>query len=303
MENAKNLAEKILKLKKEKNALILAHYYVPLEVQNIADHVCDSFEMAKRAKSAEEQLIIICGVSFMGESAKTLSPNKKVLLPVPSAGCPMAEMVTPEDVKRLKAEHPNAAVMCYVNSSAATKAVCDVCCTSSSALRIAAALENDEIIFIPDKNLGSYVAEKVPGKKFIFHNGFCPIHNSVTVEDVLKAKNLHPNAKFAVHPECRAEVLKYADFIGSTSEIIDFIKASDADEFIIGTEAGVLDRMTAEITDKKFYPVINSFVCENMKKITLETVLAALEEEKYEVLLSDEEIAAAGQSLDRMVKM
>ena len=213
MAELSKLQQEILALKEEKGALILAHYYVPLEVQDVADHVCDSFEMAKRAKDAEEELIIICGVYFMGESAKILSPDKKVLIPTADAGCPMADMVTQEDVLRLKRENPNAAVMCYVNSSAAVKAVSDICCTSSSALQIAKAVEEDEIIFVPDINLGSYIAKQIPDKKFIIHDGFCPTHHRLREKDVLAAKTAHPNAKLIAHPECREEVLKHADFI------------------------------------------------------------------------------------------
>lgn len=303
MEKYNGVQQEILKLKKEKNALILAHYYVPIEVQDIADHVCDSFEMAKRAKNADEKLIVICGVRFMGESAKILSPDKKVLLPAPDAGCPMADMVTPEDIKKLKEEYPDAAVMCYVNSSAAVKAVCDICCTSSSALRIAKELPNDKILFVPDANLGSYIAEQVPEKQFVVHNGYCPTHNRVSEEDVQKAKKAHPMAKFAVHPECRGEVLQYADFIGSTSEIIDFAHKTDAGEVIIGTESGVLERLKRELPDKKIYSVANAFVCSNMKKVGLLEVLHALREEQYEVKLTAEEMEEAKQSLDRMVKI
>lgn len=302
MKKLNEMQEEILKLKKEKNALVLAHYYVPIEVQDIADYVCDSFEMAKHAKNAKEKLIVICGVRFMGESAKILAPDKKVLLPVPDAGCPMADMVTPEDIQRIKEENPGIAVMCYVNSSAAVKAVCDVCCTSSSALRIAKELPNQKVLFVPDKNLGSYVAEKVPDKQFVLHTGYCPTHNRVTEEDVLKAKKAHPGAVFAVHPECKKEVLKHADFIGSTSEIIEFAKATDAKEVLIGTESGVLDRIARALPDKKIYPVMEAFLCSNMKKVGLQEVLDALRHEQYEVKLTEEEMEGAKKSLDRMVQ-
>jgi quinolinate synthase len=293
--------QQILKLKKDKNALILAHYYVPLEVQDIADVVGDSFEMAKRAKEAKEQLIVVCGVRFMGESAKLLSPGKKVLIPAVDAGCPMADMVTVEDVGRLRAEHPNAAVMCYVNSSAAVKAVSDICCTSSSALRIAKSLDADEIIFIPDMHLGEYTAEKVPEKKFHFHTGFCPTPHRITENDVLAAKKAHPNAKLAVHPECRAEVLKHADFIGSTSEILKYAGGADAEEILIGTEMEIAARLQRENPDKRFYAVAAAFVCPNMKKVTLEAVLSCLKNEEFEIVLDEAEAGAARRSLERMV--
>lgn len=301
MANFNALQEKILRLKKEKNALILAHYYVPLAVQDIADVVGDSFEMAKRAKEATEQLIIICGVRFMGESAKILSPDKKVLVPAADAGCPMADMVTVEDVQRLRQEHPNAAVMCYVNSSAAVKAVSDICCTSSSALRIAKAVEADEIIFVPDVHLAEYTAAMVPEKRFIFHTGFCPTHHRITEADVLAAKKAHPEAKVAVHPECRADVLKHADYIGSTSGILGYAAETPAQELIIGTEMEIVARLQRDMPQKKFYSVTSAFVCPNMKKVTLEAVLNSLETEEFEIQLDDQEAHAARQSLDRMV--
>ncbi len=297
------LQQQILALKKEKNALVLAHYYQNLEVQDIADAVCDSFEMAKRARDAEAEIIVICGVRFMGESAKILAPGKKVLLPVPDAGCPMADMVTPEDVRALRAAHPGAAVMCYVNSSAAVKAECDVCCTSSSALRIARKLEEEEVIFVPDCNLGSYVAAQVPEKTFHVHHGFCPTHHRVTEDEILMAKDIHPDGKFAVHPECREDVVKHADFVGSTSEIIDYVKRTDAKTFLIGTEDGIIERLRREEPNKKILSVTSSFVCTNMKKTRLEDVLNVLQNEVNEVKLTAEEIAAAKKPLDRMVSM
>ena len=301
MEKYNEIQQKILDLKKQKNALVLAHYYVPMAVQDIADHVCDSFEMSKRAKEAKEQLIVICGVRFMGESAKLLSPDKKVLIPAVDAGCPMADMVTVEDVNRLKAEHPNAMVMCYVNSAAAVKAASDICCTSSSALRVAKSLDAEEIIFVPDVHLAEFTAEKVPEKKFIFHTGFCPTHHRVTESDILAAKKAHPGAKLAVHPECRAEVTKHADFIGSTAEIIKYVRETDADEVLIGTEMEIALRLQRELPEKKIYSVTAAFVCPNMKKVTLEAVLNCLENEEYEIKLDPEEADAARRALDRMV--
>lgn len=299
----KNISEAILRLKREKNALILAHYYQPLEVQDIADHVCDSFEMAKRAADAEESLIVICGVYFMAESAKILSPGKKVLIPSPDAGCPMADMVEPEDVLRLRQEHPDAAVMCYVNSSAAVKAVSDVCCTSSSALRIARALDSERIIFIPDRNLGAYTAKKVPEKEFIFFSGFCPTHDRITQEDIVAAKRARPDAVAAVHPECREEVLAHADFIGSTAEIIRFAHETAAEEVIIGTELGVLERLQRELPNKRFFSVTTRFICPDMKKTGLGEVLSCLENEIYEIRMTGPEIEAAKKSLDRMISI
>ena len=295
--------EEIRTLKRENNALILAHYYQPLDVQDIADHVCDSYEMAKRAANAEEETIVICGVQFMAESAKILSPDKRVLIPAPDAGCPMADMVTPEDVLTLRAQHPDAAVMCYVNSSAAVKAVSDVCCTSSSAIRIAKALDAEEVIFIPDRNLGRYVAEQVPEKQFFFVDGFCPTHDKIRESEVLDARAARPEAVFAVHPECREEVLAHADFIGSTAEIIAFAHDTDADQVLIGTELGIVDRLRRELPDKQIYPVTEGFICKNMKKIGLDAVLLALRYGVFEIQMTDEEIAGAKVSLDRMVSL
>jgi quinolinate synthase len=302
MANPDEIQVKIRKLKKEKNALILAHYYVPLEVQDIADVVGDSFEMAKRAREATEDLIVICGVRFMGESAKLLSPGKKILVPAIDAGCPMADMVTVDDVLRLKAEHPGAAVMCYVNSSAAVKAVSDICCTSSSALRIARSLDAREIIFVPDMHLAEYTAGKVPEKEFILHTGFCPTHHRITEADILAAKKAHPDAKFAAHPECRADVLKHADFVGSTSEILRFARETDAEEVLIGTEMEIAARLRREAPEKTFYSVTSAFVCPNMKKNSLQAVLDCLENETFEITLDENEADAARQSLERMVR-
>jgi quinolinate synthase len=209
------LQKKITELKKKKNAVILAHYYQTIDIQQTADYVGDSLELAKRAKEASETLIIFCGVKFMAESAKLLSPDKKVMLPRPDAGCPMADMITPEIIKSLRKKHPDAAVVCYVNSTAAAKAECDICCTSANAVNIVKNIDNDEIIFVPDKNLGSYAAGFAPEKKFIFiEDGGCPIHKNVAAKEAEAKKKEFPKAKFAVHPECEPDVVKLADFTG-----------------------------------------------------------------------------------------
>ena len=298
-----NTVEKILELKRGKKALVLAHYYQTMDIQNIADHVCDSFEMARRARDAEEELLIICGVHFMAESAKILNPGKTVLLPAPDAGCPMADMIQPGDVVALRAKYPDAAVVCYVNSSAAVKAVCDICCTSSSAVKIVRNLPEKQIIFVPDRNLGAYVAAQVPEKEIILFEGFCPAHNRILDADANAAKIEHPNAKFLIHPECRAEVLQYADYIGSTSGIINEALSSDCAEFVIGTEVGVVERLRVLAPEKTFYPLTGGFVCPNMKKCRLEDVQNSLEHLEFEITLSPEEIAAAKRSLERMVEL
>ena len=301
MASSSDIAARIQELKKEKDALVLAHYYVPMEVHEVADYVCDSFAMAKYANDAKQKMIVICGVQFMGESAKILSPDKKVLIPEADAGCPMADMITPEDVLALRAKHPDAAAMCYVNSSAAVKAVSDICCTSSSALKIARSLDAKEIIFVPDINLGTYTAKMVPEKTFVLFDGNCPVHHEIREADVICAKAEHPGAKFAVHPECREEVVKHADFVGSTAEIIEYAKKTDACEIIIGTELEIARILKRDLPDKTFYNVVPEFVCEDMKKVTLESVLNCLETEEFEIKLAADEIEGAKSSLDRMV--
>ncbi|MCL2408838.1 MAG: quinolinate synthase NadA [Oscillospiraceae bacterium] len=297
------MKEQILALKKEKKALILAHYYQPMEIQEIADHVCDSFEMARRARDAEEELLIICGVKFMAESAKILNPGKTVLLPAPDAGCPMADMIEPEDVLALRAKYPDAAVVCYVNSSAAVKAVSDICCTSSSAEKIVRTVPEKRVIFVPDRNLGAYVASCVPEKEIILFEGFCPTHDRIQEKDAIAAKSAYPEAKFLIHPECRTEVLQYADYIGSTAGIINAALESGAEAFVIGTEIAIVERLKVLAPEKKFYPMTTSFICPNMKKCRLSDVLNSLENGEFEITLEPEEIRLAQDTLQRMVEL
>ena len=301
MSGLNELQEKIINLKKEKNAVILAHYYQTIDIQQIADYVGDSFELSKISKTAAENIIAFCGVKFMAESAKLLSPDKKILLPKYNAGCPMADMITPEMIRELKQQYPNAAVVCYVNSTAETKAECDICCTSSNAVRVVKSLPHDEIIFVPDKNLGSYVARFVPEKKFIYIDGYCPIHAAITADDVKARKAEYPNAKFAVHPECDAEVLKLADFIGSTSEILKYCIASDDAEFIIGTEYAIVERLRFYYPEKKYYALTPNFVCPNMKKTTLESLYNSLLNEETVIELPPDLIAKANIPLEKML--
>ena len=299
----KEIVDKIIELKKEKNAVILAHYYQDIEVQNIADYIGDSFELAKRAKEAEEEVIVFCGVQFMAEGAKILNPKKKVLLPVKEAGCPMADMVTSEDVIELKKKYPEATVVAYVNSSADVKTVTDICCTSSSVEKIVNSIDSKQIIFIPDQNLGNYISTIVKDKEIITINGFCIVHHRMEKEDVIKAKEKHPNAAFAAHPECRKEVWEEADYVGSTSGIIKFALESDNDEIIIGTENGVIDFLKGKNNKKKYYPLSEYMECENMKKTSLSDVLTALENDYYEINLDANTIDKAFTSLDRMMKI
>ena len=295
------MQSRILTLKKESNAVILAHYYQTMDIQEIADHVGDSFELAKRAQSARQDVIVLCGVKFMAESAKILNPSKTVLLPAAQAGCPMADMIAPEDVKALRAKHPDAAVVCYINSSAAVKAECDICCTSSSAERVVRSLPQKKVIFVPDKNLGAYTASLVPEKEFILFDGYCPIHHFVKPEQLQQARKAYPDAEVLVHPECGGEVVALADYVGSTSGILQYVENSNKKSFIIGTEVGVVERIRALHPDKRAYLLSPGLVCANMKKTALDDVLYALEHGVNEITLPADEMEAARTCLERMV--
>jgi quinolinate synthase len=299
----KALTKKILALKQERNAVIVAHNYQIDDVQALADVIGDSFALSKYCASAPQDLIVFCGVHFMAESAKILSPQKTVLLPEINAGCPMADMVTAEDVRGLKRDHPHAAAVCYINTSAAVKAESDICCTSSNAVKVIQSLVEEEIIFVPDKNLGNYIAKKVPEKKMIIWDGFCVTHHRVTLEEVQKAKEAHPDAMLLVHPECRLEVSELADFVGSTRQIIDFAAASKEKKFIIGTEMGVLYSLKRNSPEKTFYLLSPGLICPNMKKTRLESVYNALTKGQYAVELGQEIIVKARTGLERMLKV
>ena len=247
------MKEKILQLKKEKNAVILAHYYAPAEAQEVADYVGDSFYLAKIAKKSTADIIVFCGVSFMGESAKILNPDKKVLMPDLTADCPMAHMVKPGQIQKMREKYEDLAVVCYINSTAELKCQSDVCVTSSNAIKIVRALPNKNIFFIPDRNLGRYVASQVPEKNIIINSGYGPIHASITVEQLKKVKAEHPNAPILIHPECEPELLEISDYIGSTAELIDYVADSPLDEFMICTEDGVDYKLITDNPEKKFY--------------------------------------------------
>lgn len=298
-----SVLDQIKRLKKEKNAVILAHYYVNDEVQDIADYIGDSYYLSKKATEVSEQVIVFCGVSFMGESAKILNPDKLVLMPDNLANCPMAHMADIDYIENLRKKYDDLAVVCYINSTAELKVHSDVCVTSSNALKIVKALPNKNIFFIPDENLGRYIASLVPEKNFIFNDGFCHVHKSITKENVLKAKKAKPDALVLVHPECTMDVLELADYIGSTSGIIDYATNSDAKEFIICTEMGVLHQLTLKNPDKKFYSVGIRQFCPNMKKVTLEKVRDVLINENNAVAVSDEVRKKAGIPLARMLEL
>lgn len=272
-------------------------------MQEIADVVGDSFALSRYCASTDANIVVFCGVHFMAESAKILSPEKTVLLPERDAGCPMADMVTAETLREFKKKYPNAAVVCYINSSAEVKAESDICCTSSNAVNVIRSVEQKDIIFVPDKNLGSYVAKMVPEKNIILWEGFCPTHHRVKEDEVKRAKELHPDAIVLVHPECRPEVIEIADFVGSTKAIIDYATKSKHKKFIIGTEMGVLYSLRKNNPDKVFYLMSQGFVCPNMKKITLDSIFNSLNEEKYNIELDDEIIKKASKALEKMLEI
>lgn len=297
------MRERIEQLKKEKDIVILAHYYVDGEVQEIADLVGDSYFLAKKATEVSQQNILFCGVSFMGESAKILNPGKRVIMADEFADCPMAHMVDIAKIQQEREQYPDVAVVCYVNSTAEIKAYSDVCVTSSNALRVVQSLPNKHIFFIPDNNLGRYISTLVPEKEFIFNDGFCHVHTSIHRENVEEAKKLHPNAPVLTHPECTADVLEISDFIGSTSEILDYATKSDAKEFIICTEMGIFFELEQKNPDKRFYSVGHRQFCPNMKKITLEKVVRAMEEMEPEVTMDEELRVKANAPLVKMLEL
>lgn len=290
-------------LKKEKDFVILAHYYVNGDVQEIADYVGDSFYLAKVAKGIENSNILFAGVRFMGESAKLLNPEKHVYMAEPEADCPMAHMVKKEDILRIRSEKKDLAVVCYVNSTAEIKALSDVCVTSSNALKVVRNLKEKYIYFIPDNNLAHFIAKQCPEKEFIFNEGYCPIHKSLTANLIRKAKEKYPEALVLTHPECTEDVLDLSDFIGSTAQIIDFATDSSRKEFIIVTENGILYELGQKNPDKKFYMVSENQECLDMKRITLEKVLDVMRMPKGEVILSEEIMERAAMPLSRMLEL
>lgn len=298
-----DIVEKIQQLKKEKNAVILAHYYVRPEVQEIADYIGDSFYLSKVAVDLKEQTVVFCGVSFMGESAKILNPNKIVLMPDMHADCAMAHMADKETIQKMRETYEDLAVVCYINSTAELKQYADVCVTSANAVKIVRALPQKNIFFIPDKNLARYVAEQVPEKHVILNQGYCPIHEKMKVEEVKKAKEMYPQAEVLVHPECPESVCQLADYIGSTSGIISYATKSDCQEFIICTEVGVRYELEKQNPEKHFYFTEKEPVCEDMKLITLEKILEVLEQEENTVQISDELRTHSGKPLEKMLEL
>lgn len=302
-------AEKIKALQKEKDVVILAHYYVDGEVQEIADYVGDSFYLSKIATQVKRQNILFAGVTFMGESAKVLNPEKTVVMADECADCPMAHMVDTDRIAEVRKEYEDLAVVCYVNSTAEIKTVSDVCVTSSNAVRVVKNIKAKNIFFVPDNNLGRYVSEMVPEKNFIFHDGYCHVHKSICAEDVKEAKAAHPDALILTHPECTGDVVALSDFVGSTSEIIDYATNSEREKFIICTEMGVFYELLQKNPKKKFYSVGHRQFCPNMKKVTLDKVEDVLErlapgvQMPEEIRLSPDMIERAAKPLQRMLEL
>ncbi|HVP36323.1 MAG TPA: quinolinate synthase NadA [Terriglobales bacterium] len=303
MSNDQKIVEEILKLKKERKAIILAHNYQAPEVQDIADFSGDSLGLSQEAAKTEAEIIIFCGVHFMAETAAILCPDKTVLMPDLNAGCPMANMITLRQLKELKKKHPQAVVVTYVNSKAEIKAESDYCCTSSNAIKVVQTIPADkEIIFIPDKYLGSYVASQTK-RELILWQGYCPTHARILPEDILKKKALYPKAEVLVHPECIPEVIAMADKVLSTTGICKYAKESKSEEFIIGTEIGILHKLKKENPEKRFYPASELADCPNMKLNNLEKILWSLQDLVYKVEIPEQIARKAKRSIDRMLEM
>ena len=297
--------EKVLKrikeLKESKNAVILAHYYVDGAIQDVADFVGDSLELARKAREVDCDIIVLCGVYFMAETAKILNPERKVLIPYYKAGCLMADMAIAEEIKKFKERNPDYFIVTYVNSSADVKAISDICCTSANAVKVVEATGTDKILFVPDKNLGSYVAEKLKRKNLKLWNGYCPVHHKLTVEEITRKKKENPDALFVAHPECRKEVRNLADFVGSTSQIVGFVKRTNAKKVIVGTEKGIIHQLKKVRPDIEFIPAYSEFICDQMKMITIERLLECLEIEQFEVTVPEDIANKARAAIERML--
>lgn len=299
----KSIQEKIQELKRERGAIIIAHNYQPDEVQAIADFTGDSLELSRKVAELDEEVIVFCGVHFMAETAAILSPEKTILLPDQFAGCPMADMITADQLREKKAEHPGAVVISYVNSSAAVKAECDLCCTSSNAMKIVSSVPADkEIIFVPDTHLGHYVQEQL-GREMIIWDGYCPTHSRIREVDVKREKEEHPEAVIMAHPECPLGIREMADELLSTGQMVTFAKESEYKEYIVATEMGMLYRLRNENPDKRFFSVSERALCPNMKKIDLEKILWALEDLQHRITVPEEIATLAGRSIEAMLKL
>jgi quinolinate synthase len=294
--------QRLQELKKERNAVILAHYYMRPEVQAVADYIGDSFGLSQKARDTDADVILFCGVHFMAESAKILNPDKIVLMPDERSGCPMADMVTAEGLRKLKAEHPNATVVAYVNTSAEVKAETDICCTSSNALKVIESVESDEIIWVPDKNLGHYVSQ-FTNKKMIIWQGYCNTHDLLTPEEVLELKRQYPDAPIVVHPECRPEVVALADYVGSTTGILKYCRETNFTDYIVATEEGVRYMLEKESPGKRFHFASRFMVCPNMKVHNVKKMVRALETMQPQIEVDPEIARKAKRALDRMLEV
>lgn len=297
------IIEKINDLKKKRNAIILAHCYQNVEIDTVADYVGDSLGLSRIAAKTDADIIVFAGVYFMAETAKILSPNKKVLLPNMNSGCQMAQMIDIHRMKEFKAKHPNIPVVCYVNSTAEVKAQADVCCTSSNAINIVKSLRAKKVLFAPDCYLGSWVAKNLPDVEIISYNGFCPTHLRLMPHEVQKMKLIYPDAPILVHPECHQEVVKLADFVGSTTQIMQYCERSKKQRFLIGTEKGVTDRLSRDFPDKEFVLISDRLVCHNMKYNTLEDILYVLQTLENEVHVEEDLRQLAFGAIERMVSL
>lgn len=298
------IRDEILRLKKEKDVCILAHSYQSKSITEIADFTGDSYQLSVMASKTKAKTVIMCGVRFMAETVKILSPEKTVILSSPIAGCPMAEQMSKEYIENIKKSYPDYAVVAYINTTAELKTICDVCVTSASAVKIVKNIPNDKILFIPDCNLGSFVAKNVPEKTFKLLHGGCPVHGKITGEEARSAKRLHPEAEFLVHPECVPQVVAQSDFVGSTTAIINYAKESNAKEFIIGTEIAIAEYLQFECPDKKFYPLSSKLICPDMKATTLVDVYNILKGDGgEEIVLDDETISKARACIDKMIEL
>jgi len=298
-----NIADRILRLKQKKDAVILAHNYQIGEVQDIADYVGDSLQLSIEASKVKNSIIVFCGVHFMAETAKMLNPEKKVLLPDENAGCPMADMITAPQLEELKQAHPGAVVICYVNSTAAVKALSDICCTSSNAIKVVESVPADkEIIFVPDKYLGSYVQSRT-GRKMILWNGYCPTHIRINAKNIIELKKKHLDAEIIVHPENTPEVIEVSDRVESTGGMLKYIKGSDKKIFIIGTEIGIIHRLKKENPAKQFIAAFDRAICPNMKLIDMEKILWSLEEEQIEIMVPADIARKAISAIERMIEL
>ncbi|WP_456395637.1 quinolinate synthase NadA [Desulfurobacterium sp.] len=297
------ILKEIERLKKEKDAVILAHYYQDGVIQDIADFVGDSLELARKAVGIEAETVLMCGVYFMAETVKILNPEKKVLIPYPKAGCLMADMVIEDELKAFKKENPDFTIVTYVNSSAAVKALSDICCTSANAVKVVSSVEGEKVLFVPDKNLGSYVAEQVKNKEIKLWNGYCPVHEKLTVLWLEPLKKRYPNAEVVIHPECSPSVRKIADFVGSTSQIIGYVKASDKNSFIVGTEKGIIHQLKKIKPEATFIPAYETFICDQMRMITLDRIANSLKNSVYEVKVDAEIAEKAKIAIERMLAL